>query len=121
MTEQEVYNHVCTHLLTQQKKSFGLKPRSNYNDCLYRGPEGTMCAAGCLIDDIEYNSNMEGIPVRYVYKPVDKFPNRIKTNALLVSRLQMIHDNNEVHEWRDKLIQVGELHKLDTRIPYAFA
>ncbi len=45
-TAQEVYSQVRKHLLTQKMKSI-----EEGKGCVYRGPDGLMCAAGCLISD----------------------------------------------------------------------
>jgi hypothetical protein len=53
MTIQEIFDKVTTHLLTQRKQSKEGKV------CLYRGPNGTMCAVGCLIKDEFYDGGLE--------------------------------------------------------------
>jgi len=55
MTNQEVFDKVATHLLTQGKQSVNAG-----GTCLYRGPGGTSCAVGCLIPDKVYREEMEG-------------------------------------------------------------
>lgn len=52
---QEIFNKVATHLLTQGKRSV-----ASDGSCMYRGPEGTKCAIGCLIEDDEYHPLLEG-------------------------------------------------------------
>jgi hypothetical protein len=52
-TAQEVYDQVKAHLLAQKCKS------ENEEKCLYRGPDGTKCAAGILIGDDEYEERMD--------------------------------------------------------------
>jgi len=53
LTIQEIFDKVTTHLLTQNKQSKEGKV------CLYRGPNGTMCAVGCLIKDEFYYDGLE--------------------------------------------------------------
>lgn len=53
-TEQQVFDQVVSQMIKQGRKSIhenGL--------CKYRGPEGLMCAAGCLMSDDEYNPNFD--------------------------------------------------------------
>lgn len=49
MTNEEIFEKVRTHLLTQNAKSMidGI--------CLYRGPNGLKCAVGCLIEDEHFD------------------------------------------------------------------
>lgn len=48
-TAQQVFDQVVTHMIKQGERSI-----ANGSMCLYRGPNGLMCAAGCLISDDEY-------------------------------------------------------------------
>jgi hypothetical protein len=54
-TLQEIFDKVTTHLLTQGKRSIDEKKHI----CLYRGPNGTKCAVGCLIKDEFYHAGLE--------------------------------------------------------------
>lgn len=65
---QAVFDHIVRHLARQRRRSasapaertlMSLKPT-----CLYRGPEGTMCAVGALIPDELYHPEMEGQSAR---------------------------------------------------------
>ena len=49
-TEQQVFDQVKNHMLTQMKKSM---LESNGDPCAYRGFDGLQCAAGCLMSDEE--------------------------------------------------------------------
>lgn len=55
MTDQELFDYVVGFT----KRQGG--PSAN-DECLnlYRGPNGTMCAAGCLIKDEYYRDSLEG-------------------------------------------------------------
>jgi hypothetical protein len=55
MTIQEIFDKVTTHLLTQGKQS----KVEDEPLCLYRGPDGAMCAVGCLIKDEFYDKSLE--------------------------------------------------------------
>ena len=58
MDRQETYDKVRDHLMNQGERSYiaGL-------GCRYRGPNGTMCAVGCLIPDDIYDDGCEGATV----------------------------------------------------------
>lgn len=53
-TEQQIFDQVAAHLLKQQAKSM-----ISLTMCAYRGRQGMMCAAGCLIADDEYDVEMD--------------------------------------------------------------
>ncbi|WOZ57563.1 hypothetical protein [Pseudomonas phage vB_PseuGesM_254] len=55
-TEQQIFNQVVTHLAKQRKGA-----RLYDKGCAYRGEGGSMCAAGCLIADSEYDPKMDAI------------------------------------------------------------
>lgn len=106
MILQEIFDKVATHLATQGKKSLG-----PMGGCLYRSPDGCMCAVGCLITDEAYQESMEGWCVSEV-----GFRNAIEQSGIeytvenlrLLSSLQSIHDVNEVAEWKTKLFRLAE-------------
>lgn len=54
MTRQETFNKAYLFILKQGKQS------KIEDECQYRGPDGLMCAAGCLIDDAHYQKYFEG-------------------------------------------------------------
>ena len=92
MTEQEIFNTVCDHLMKQGEHSM------NYNGCAYRGLKGQKCAVGCLITDDEYSVGMEGSDVERLFDRGD-LPSRLKPHAELLVRLQIIHDGGAVPNW----------------------
>ena len=55
-TAQEVYSQVRNHMLTQ-----GIQSMIEFHGCQYHGPEGLMCAAGCLVSDTEYRYNTKSL------------------------------------------------------------
>lgn len=116
-TEQEVFDQVARHLLTQQKVSYS----PSHDMCAYRSPFGA-CAAGCLIADDEYTPEMEG-------KAWDQLVmgcNVPHKHTELISTLQAVHDeshdlmdqapNNVVSEWRHRLEEVAEEFQLSTDV-----
>ncbi len=100
MSMTEVLNHVRTHLLTQNAKS------SRRSSCLYRYDD-LSCAVGCLIPDLNYNTEWEytGVPdllsnnesfAALMNQVVDLKNSNVKR---LLEVLQYIHDTYDVNEW----------------------
>jgi predicted house-cleaning noncanonical NTP pyrophosphatase (MazG superfamily) len=94
----EVIDFVKEHLLKQGCKS--LQIVDDDTRCLYRGPNGTKCAAGCLIPDEDYDPKMEGLLWEELVEKYD-FDN---PHNELIDRLQAIHDFYEVKEWSKEII-----------------
>jgi hypothetical protein len=59
MTNQEIFDKVCSGLLAQGRPSVKLNP-GNIIECRYRSDDGCKCAAGQLIPDDKYNVELEG-------------------------------------------------------------
>lgn len=111
-TEQEIFNQVATHLLTQMEVS----QDKNSMSCLYRGPNGLKCAAGCLIADDEYLPEMEG--EAWASMSYDGIvPEEHKS---LIDNLQIIHDCERIGRWLWALTSLAEKCKLDTTILNSF-
>lgn len=105
-TEQEVFDQVAKHLLTQKAKSKSGTPKN----CVYKSHDGLKCAAGCLIADDEYDIHFEGETWRSLF-----VNGLIKTDAhlQLIGILQRIHDNREVANWKGELIKLAKEMNLD--------
>ena len=70
--------------------------------CVYRH-KNLKCVGGCFIGDDEYDPNMENnawIPLWQQKKVPD-------AHAMLISRLQNVHDLYQPKDWRNKLIVVA--------------
>jgi hypothetical protein len=93
VNQQEIFDKVATHLITQGKQS--LRDDGEWEDkfCAYRGPDGTMCAAGCLIPDEEYNEDFETNPWFHVAPDIPSFANAPQEIHELITALQGVHDN----------------------------
>lgn len=89
-TAQEVYSQVRKHLLTQKIQSM-----IDFHGCQYHGPEGLMCAAGCLVSDTEYLSEMEGKGWEYIVHH-GMAP---AAHQELISDLQRVHDTKDPANW----------------------
>lgn len=89
-TEQQVSEQIESHMLKQ-----GVRSMSGAR-CSYRGDDGCMCAAGCLIADDEYRPEMEGNTwVQLVYDM--GVPGE---HSRLIRRYQRIHDNIDPDGWK---------------------
>jgi hypothetical protein len=96
MTDQEIFDTVAKHLLTQKAKAL-----SENGTCAYRGENGTKCAVGCLISDEDYFPSIEGKVVTGLFRDFGEKPaiNQLKSNEILLIKLQSIHDKWPVSEW----------------------
>lgn len=100
-TAQEVFDQVAKHLLTQGKKSIS----ENNQFCMYRGFNGTKCAAGCLIADDEYRLGFEK---RTWEELVNEYAVS-KNHCLLIMKLQSVHDEyNNIEDWKSILNNLAE-------------
>lgn len=112
-TEQEVFDQVARHLLTQMETSI------NSPKCLYRTEldDGTIlkCAAGCLIGDDEYTEEFDcGISswsylIRDSLVPTDNC-------SSLITKLQGVHDSFDPKEWNYELHNVATEFNLNTEV-----
>jgi hypothetical protein len=108
-TEQEVFNQVATHLLTQKSKCL-----STEGNCKYRA-KGKMCAAGCLIGDEEYREEMDtsgfdletGEKVGSDWVGLNKRGLVPENHKDLIECLQEIHDHNPEGGWKNRLIELA--------------
>ena len=113
MSEQEVFDTVAKHLLTQKEKCF---IAGSHRDCAYRqvveNNKVLKCAAGCLIEDGEYDSDLEGKAWDdLIYAGVI-----VDANMPLICKLQIIHDDNEPYNWRFSLMNLAIDRKLNPKV-----
>src|SRR4051812_34996113 len=107
MTNQEAFDKVVRHLLTQNKGS------RNTETCLYRGPDGLMCAVGCLIPDDQYTPALDGDGIgAEVSEIIDSVPALAGLDLDLLTDLQVVHDSSSVEDWRHELLKVANKHDL---------
>lgn len=110
-TKQQIFDQVATHLLTQNKKSS--KTANNGSlICLYRGPDGTKCAAGCLISDEEYDTTFEN----NTWDTLVNYCGIPRNNMILIKSLQDIHDGEDPSEWKEELKKLAESRQLDSSV-----
>ena len=111
MTQQEMFDTAAKHLLTQRTRSV-----KNDNYCMYRSPQGRMCAIGPMIPDEKYSQDMEGLGVGscVVWDAMgldSDDPDNLKT---LACKLQDIHDTSAPTAWPYKLLAVALEYNLNT-------
>lgn len=105
-TAQQVFDQVAAHMIKQNAASRsedGLK-------CMYRGAEGRMCAAGCLMSDDEYKPEFDkgqsygggswSSMVRNGSVPDD--------HKHLIMRLQRLHDNGYPESYARELWRLAD-------------
>jgi hypothetical protein len=90
MTDQEIFDKVALHLLTQGR------PARESGSCKYRTPGGRKCAIGCLIEDDQYTPKMEGLRISQVadryYSRLRNILNKTSQRRKFLGRLQSTHD-----------------------------
>ena len=109
MTDQQMFTKVARHLIKQGKKSI------KDGQCLYRGPEGTSCAIGCLIPDEMYTEEIEGKAVSEHEALELVLASLGITNLNLAMDLQSIHDGYSPDSWKSSLGFLAE--KYNLRMP----
>ena len=100
MNQQEIFDKVATHLIAQGKQSLMFM---GAEACAYRGADGTMCAAGCLIPDGEYDPVFEGMPWNCIAQEVPSFANASLEVHNLIGSLQEVHDCEAYWETPERL------------------
>ena len=124
MNNQEAFDKVLKHLREQGKAAVRVAVASDgtkNEECCYRGPDGTMCAVGCLIPDEEYDSELEGMAV-------DQIPQHLMPKSLrgldedLLCSLQTVHDyflrTQGVHDWEKYMSRIAERYILKYTPPH---
>jgi hypothetical protein len=108
-TEQEVFDHVACHLLTQSKKSLSLDGA----ECQYRSSDGIsddelMCSAGCLMAEDEYRDTFEG----QTWEDLVANKEVPEEHSGLIGSLQSVHDNFHPDKWPGQLSDVAFVYNL---------
>lgn len=103
MKDQEVFDKVAEHLLTQHRKSI-----RNGNPAYY-GLNGMRCAIGVLIPENEYREEFENKAVARIKASV---PALRDLNVALLDDLQDVHDGFKPSIWATQLRRVALRHDL---------
>lgn len=121
MDNQEAFDIVKRHLLTQKKISV-----NHEGVCQYRGPDGLKCAIGALIPDEIYNPTMENHTIKELLSRAWRNKHLDSSRALLevlgkvdenlLKVLQFHHDIAPLHEavqyWMVQLKEVARVYNL---------
>lgn len=108
-TEQQVFDYVANHLLSQGEKC------EDFDDymtpaCVYKNEVNQRCAAGCLIGPGEYSRTFEGNSwealVESKIVPTDHWS--------LITGLQKVHDTWAARHWYGGLQQLAKERNLST-------
>lgn len=90
MDKQEMLNTVVPFLIRQGKPSMNTKMK-----CMYRGPDGTKCAIGCMIPDDKYNPSFDICkPLALIMK---QMPEVLGDDIIFLRSVQKCHDEAGVH------------------------
>ena len=108
MNKQEIFDKAATHLLKQKARA-----RKEGGQCVYRAPNGRMCAIGCLIPDEVYDPRMEGGAVTRLMSNHPAVQALLgKENEEFLIDLQRIHDRHQANEWPRLLASLCNFHNL---------
>jgi hypothetical protein len=118
MTPQEVFDKVATHLLTQRSRAVDRLG----GDCVYRAPDGTKCAIGCLIPDELYCRSLEGLSAQRIgIRLAEDLPWIAPvTESGLLMALQTVHDGRAVGAWPEYLNRVASDYQLSNAVVERF-
>lgn len=120
LSNQEVFDKVAIHLLTQGQKSAILsKEEGGLDSCLYHSADGLKCAVGCLIPDNLYIEDMEGRLIQDLFVQFPSIMEEIgldkETHLGLLTSLQNIHDTCHELTWYVGLTQTAPAFDLNTK------
>ena len=118
MTDQEIYNKVRNHLLTQMKKSLSGNGNRNSSGCCYVSPDGTRCAAGCLLPQdyvppAEYNTGHSVFDIIKDEEAPEVMRRAFQSNEGLLTSLQTVHDCYSPDRWAPELGLVADVYDLE--------
>lgn len=120
MNEQEIFNKVAEHLLTQNESAVVYRA-SQLKHCVYRTKEGLKCAIGCLIPDEVYTDSIEGQAIGD-FRSEPEFWEAIwpggwtQEREEFLTELQNIHDDTPTRSWPRGLRDFAKRRKLDDGI-----
>lgn len=104
---QQIFEQCANHLLKQNKKC----ATNGDGFCKYRLND-LKCAAGCFISDDEYREHFEG--KSFTESVFQKYYPLIQDEKyIIIYRLQRVHDDYNIFEWKNKLIELGIREKLN--------
>ena len=105
MTNQEAFETMVRHLRRQGCQSVsedGIR-------CLYRGPNGRMCAVGALISDGEYQGRWDAKGMRVEHLDL---PWLGDLDMRLLEFMQFTHDHVTPSRWEKRFMEVAGIFNL---------
>jgi hypothetical protein len=111
MNNQEIFDYVVAHFIKQGHRS--IEPGSG---CLYRAPNGDMCAIGCLIKDEAYGPELEQLPAfsGRVHDALVASGITVEGRVELFDQLQRAHDYaNDAESLCERLVKLAHEFGLD--------
>lgn len=110
-TTQELFDRIIDHFVKQ-----GHRAINSADDCMYRAPNGDMCAIGCLISDEAYTPDLEQKPTS-----AESVQAALKASGVdaahrtrFFDHMQFAHDNSDhAMELRDRLRQAADEYDLN--------
>jgi hypothetical protein len=110
MNRREIFDKVKSHLLKQGKRSLA----NGIQGCVYKGPDGLMCALGPLLpDDVkDYWYNGRGIKAVLDTREDIRISLEIESeeDITFLQNLQTIHDSIDPSDWEYALNQFERTH-----------
>lgn len=113
MNRQELFDTVVDHLRKQNAQSINLA-----GNCQYRGPNDMKCAVGCLIEDSEYTSEMEGYRLSDLLKQGYFFKNFTFNDSPLLRKLQYLHDDYTPDKWESGFEDIAKEFGLEYSVEF---
>ena len=117
LSAQELFIQVSAHLLAQRVTS-----EDENGTCRLRGSDGRKCAIGSLIHDDKYCHALEGLGIAYFQNATDGALLRAlflsdvdvydQNMMVLLTELELVHDDVPVDEWPHALARLGQRHSL---------
>ena len=104
-TNQEVFDFVAHHLLTQNEKSI------RDDQCKYKSQRTIKCAAGCLISEDNYDTGFEGLGWNEVSDKLGML-----NHWSLVVDLQGLHDLTSLENWKSELHKLADRYDLNSNV-----
>ena len=117
-TKEEMFNFAVGKLLKQNCKSHS-SDASNGETCMYRGKNNTKCIAGHLLADEHFDEQQmesEKVSLPPVLDAIKKSLPNLKIGQKetdLLTSMQVVHDTDEVVEWKDSFKSVARIYKLN--------
>ena len=108
MNAQEIFTTVYTGVVTQ-----GALAKDDTGACLYRGPDGTKCGVGHLIDD-ELAASIEDLSIEVVDPLL--LPLWAREQLFLLEQIQRAHDKaNNIEDFQIRMTRLAE--ELNLKVP----